>query len=356
MKQVCLYCQQVSRDNNLWCHKVACPVYSMPYLFDEGEWLGEIEILRLVTILPHTVVYEAQRGETDILVKVAHGGYEMRLKQEARFLAHLQETGAAYPALPQLLPAYSQAEVAQFPYGRTIIHDTVQFFTVFAYEKGITLREMLNQHPQPWQQHVGWVMLSLVDCFGFLHSREKLHLALSPSSVLVRFDRDNVPRLLLLDLGLLIDPAQPLTDMDGLPEQYTPPELLLNGRHAGEASDIFIVGLIFYELLAGRPAFPSPDETGQLMLTAVSRSFLQPLNRPDLKYIPEIVAQALRQSPQQRHESMRQLFTQIQSHFTAVPKEKRSFQIQWDIMAIIAGALLAIALLMLIAASLLPGS
>ena len=42
MKRVCLYCERTSPDSNVFCQETYCPSEMSPYIFDYGEWLGDI--------------------------------------------------------------------------------------------------------------------------------------------------------------------------------------------------------------------------------------------------------------------------------------------------------------------------
>lgn len=44
-----------------------------------------------------------------------------------------------------------------------------------------------------------------------------------------------------------------------------PPELLLGATRYGPEVDMWSVGCIFFELLAGRPLFPGKEETAQMI-------------------------------------------------------------------------------------------
>lgn len=51
MKQVCLLCERTALDNNLYCQEIYCPAEKSPNILDYGEWIGDIEIIKPITIL-----------------------------------------------------------------------------------------------------------------------------------------------------------------------------------------------------------------------------------------------------------------------------------------------------------------
>src|SRR6266496_4377176 len=76
MKKVCLFCERTSPDNNLFCQETDCPAEMSPYILDYGEWLGDIEIIRPITVLRSSALYEARHNKQKVLLKVAHPGPE----------------------------------------------------------------------------------------------------------------------------------------------------------------------------------------------------------------------------------------------------------------------------------------
>ena len=207
MKRFCTVCHRTSVDGNLWCQDPDCPAGNMPVLFDYGEWLGDIQVLRLLRTLRGAAVYEAQRGEDKLLLKVAHQGYQDQLRLEARTLVELAAK-QQHAMLPELLPAYQQADPQQRPYGKTMFRGETMYYTVFAHADGEFLHDRLLKNPQPWYQHAAWLAIMLADAVAFMHIRaNRLHLNLNPDAIYVRTDKVGIPRPLLLDLGLLAEPG-----------------------------------------------------------------------------------------------------------------------------------------------------
>jgi serine/threonine protein kinase len=329
VKRVCTICQRVSLDGNLWCQEPDCPAGNMPAIFDYGEWLGDIEVIRLLRVLRHAAIYEAKRGKEMVLLKVAHPGCQDQLRLEARTLvelAHVQQ----HPMLPVLLPAYQQADIAQRPYGKTVFKDETKYYAVFKHAQGEFLRDMLFKNPQPWYQHAAWMTISLADAIAFMHIKaNRLHLNLSPDIILVRVDKQGIPRPLLLDLGLMgekegVDPAW--VQQYSLPA-YTPPELVAPNGGVGYGSDVYELGLLLYEMLAGRPAFQFDQRKDNEVRQSVAKGLTEPLNRTDLaEDIHNIVHLATSRSLEQRQQDVRVFAKLLRTKFGEVPAEKkRSF-------------------------------
>ncbi|MCK6580560.1 MAG: protein kinase [Anaerolineae bacterium] len=129
----------------------------------------------------------------------------------------------------------------------------------------------------------------MLQALAYLHRRGILHRDLKPANVLI--DSHDVVRL--LDFGLAAQgSAQGISGT--LP--YMPPEVILHGS-ASLQSDLFSLGLIAYELFAGRFPF-SAERTNDLL-----DQLLQAM--PDLEPLPEnvcgVIARLLMKDPSDRY-------------------------------------------------------
>lgn len=356
MKRVCTHCERISADGNLWCQEPDCPAGNMPAVFGYGEFLGDIEVVRLLRVLRTSAVYEARRGGELLLLKVAHNGCQEVLKREAVTLAALARV-QQHPMLPVLLPPYQQADTKQRPYGKTVFQDDTKYYEVFSHAKGEFLRDMLLKNPQPWHQHAAWLTISLADAIAFMHLKGgKLHLNLNPDMVLVRMDRYSIPRPLLLDLGLMAEMqgVDPAWVRDYAQPAYTAPELLDRGGAAGVAADVYGLGLLLYEMLAGHPAYHYKLQREDDVRQAVLRTQPAPLNRTDLAdEIHQTVYQAIDHTPSNRQPEVRVFAKQLRVKFGEVPAERKGRRIPRRAVAWVVFAAFVVTLVIVLAA-LLP--
>lgn len=355
MKRICQKCNLISHDLNLWCQDIDCPAENATEIFDNGEWFGPIEIVQPIAINRSAILYQARRGEEKILLKVANIGCEQKLRSEAKAFLELAQSGQ-HPCLPVLLPAHPNGKIEQHPYGWTVMNSRIKYFLVFEFVEGSVLNDLLLKNPQPWYQHAGWIVLSISDVLLYLHKQNKLHLCLKPDIILVRYDQQGHPRPLLLDLGVSEPgPAIPPSwDASYNLPAYTAPEIVSGKGPVSSATDVYGLGLLLYELLAGRPAYEYRLKKDQFIIHQVLEGAYPPTGRIDLQEIPAIAEKALHPDPSHRFTNVAEFFKALDAQLPRLPGEKKRRKINWHLVFIILGALLAISLILVLAMALVP--
>lgn len=340
----CSLCQRARLDDNLWCQEKRCPAEDAPLRLRAGDRMGEIEIVQWITTLPAATLYKARRGVEVVLLKVAHPGCEDKLKREVLFL-----TDHAHPVLPRLLPALSSAATTEHPYGRTAARGRIVTFAVFDYVESQVLREYLDRDPQPWYLTTGWLIAGLADALAFLNDRGLLHLCLSPEVVLVRFDKENVPRPLLTDLGVACA-------YEDLPRHWRPTFVLptyvapevAHGGAVGQTTDVYGIGRLFVEMLTGQPpgrgGYGGAAEAPPVMPT---ESLLA--ERMDLVVLPQLAGRAADDDPRRRPANMLHFLQELLATVPPVPREYRARAVRAEALWMLAVATVLIGLLLVLA-------
>jgi serine/threonine-protein kinase len=107
------------------------------------------------------------------------------------------------------------------------------------------------------------LFLQVLDAVDFAHRRLIVHRDLKPSNVLV--DADGRAKLLDFGISKIVDPrseADPtLTQSRAFTPDYASPEQF-RGARATVATDVYSLGVMLYELLAGRRPFKRSEESG----------------------------------------------------------------------------------------------
>ena len=346
MKHICTRCNRISIDGNLWCQERDCPAENTPEIFDDGEWIGNIQIVKLITVLRSSAIYAARRENEDILLKVAHYGFEDKIKREAHLLLNLQKK-TAHPVLPVLLPAYKNGSVDNYPYGKNSFEGKTRYFEVFKYMEGDLLRDSLHRNAQPWYLDAGWITLALADAILLINQNSFLHFCMSPDIIMIRTDKQNVPRPVLLDLGIACQPNELLKAWNPkhVHPAYIAPELIAMQGKVGMPTEVYGLGLVLFEMLAGFPAFSFASRREEDIFNSILTAPRPLTGRVDLKNLPDIAEKAINRSYELRFKDVMEFARQLQANMPSVPQEKKGFKVNWRAVGVVMVALLAISLL-----------
>lgn len=168
----------------------------------------------------------------------------------------------------------------------------------------------LSRYTQPSRLLPEPVVLRIIarvaGALAHAHSRGVVHRDLKPANVRIDLPND---RIKLLDFGVarIQDAAVTRTGVTLGTPAYMAPEQL-TGDHADERSDVYAIGVMLYELLAGR--LPHPASTLGELLRAVSAGDPVPLQhwRPDLPpALTDLVTRLLARDPAARPPDLHRL-------------------------------------------------
>lgn len=332
MKQVCLLCDRTSPDGNLYCQETYCPAEMSPIILDYGEWFGDIEIVRLLVVLRSAAIYEVMHQKQRKYMKIAHPGAENkeRLKREAEFLQALAKSKDQLDSLPSLLPPYANTSIDKDPYGKTMLRGHLLYFYLFTFIPGDTLREVLVKNPQLWINHVGWITTEVAAAVNIMHRRGVYHFGLSPEGLLVHFDdKHNVPRVLLLDLGIVStkDTLRTAWYTAWVPPAYTAPELVPVERASALPdfrTDVYGIGLLLYEMLVGEPVYTFKLRSDTDVYLAVLKNNRVAMNRvEDVEKVAQIASQAVSSQRDARQPHAAELAQQLRKVVGETPRRKK---------------------------------
>ncbi|HKQ51093.1 MAG TPA: serine/threonine-protein kinase [Pyrinomonadaceae bacterium] len=128
-----------------------------------------------------------------------------------------------------------------------------------------------------------------------LHKRGIIHRDIKPDNILLQHDS---PRLADFGIARILKTTSKSTVATGTPA-YMSPEAFDGKRN--ERTDIWSVGVIFYQLLAGRLPFPQADMPSLLM--AIVTRDPEPLPASIPEQLRDLVKRALEKEPEARFQS-----------------------------------------------------
>ncbi len=183
---------------------------------------------------------------------------------------------------------------------------------VMDFVDGVTLEERLRREGPLALAEAVRVFSALADAVSYVHQRGIVHRDLKPNNVKL----DSSGNVKLLDFGIAMAPGGPrLTSTGNVVGtlQSLAPEQLTTGR-AEPRSDVWALGIVFYEMLTGVPPF-SANAPGLLGEKILKGAYVPPSQyRPELhKDVDRIIARCLRVRPEDRYASAEALLTDLRT-------------------------------------------
>jgi len=179
-------------------------------------------------------------------------------------------------------------------------------FMVMEYLEGEDLSERLTRKGRLAFAEAADFVLQACEAIGEAHSMRIIHRDLKPSNLFLATRPDGSEMVKVLDFGIskmLEDTAaitQTQASFGSIP--YMAPEQMRNARHCDERTDIWALGVTFYELVTQN--YPFPGMTGPEVIARVMEGSLVPVEelRPDATpLVRRIIALCTQKDPSQRY-------------------------------------------------------
>ncbi len=213
--------------------------------------------------------------------------FQTRFLQEARSAANLTH--------PNIVTIYD------FGY------DQDRYFLVMEYIGGTDLKTLIHQQDRLELSEAVDLMIQISNGVGYAHRAGVVHCDLKPQNVLVAHDG----RAKITDFGIAralatIRPDEHSDIVWGSPIYFSPEQSA--GDPPSPASDVYALGVMFFEMLTGRPPFEGTNPT----LLAELHQITPPPHPRDLNpTIPEamedIILKVLSKEPSARYRTADQL-------------------------------------------------
>lgn len=255
---------------------------------------GEYEIVAELGRGASSRIYRAwdRIGEREVAIKVIPNdaddrqGFIRRFEREVQAFEHLRH--------PNIVEIYGKGETEE------LVYLVMQCVT------GGTLRAQVGK-PLPISEAAGAV-IQMAHALHHAHQHGVIHRDVKPANILV--DADNSRRLLLTDFGIAkIQGMRGLTKSGttiGTPE-YMAPEQAAGGE-VDQRADIYALGCVLYEALAGRPPFIGATPVAILYQHVHARpAYLRGFNAEVPRGLVRVVQRALAKRPEERFDTAKAL-------------------------------------------------
>ena len=232
-----------------------------------------------------------------VALRVISTGADVTDRLRARFFGEAQ--ASARLSHPNIVTLYDMGE-----------HEG-RLFIAMEYVQGEKMNRFLERREEMALEDKLSVMLQVCDGVHYAHEMGIVHRSLKPGSIMLLGDG----KVKLLDFGIAqIEAAEVDLTRTSLGDgilAYMSPEHF-EGR-ADRRSDIFSVGIVFYEFLSFRLPF-SRAQIGQVP-GASWAEIPQPLDQPDRAVPPELagaIARAMRLEPAERWDDLNQMRSELE--------------------------------------------
>jgi len=245
-----------------------------------------------------SIVYEADDfvGKRSVAIKVLKD----ELAQDSASLEQFAREAEACASMrhQNIIQVYSKGKVNDCPY------------LVFEYIKGQGLNDKLDYLRVFQLYEASQIMLQILDAVEYIHNKGIIHRDIKPANIFYNSDGN----IKLADFGIAVNAKQASKDANGKVMGsicYLAPELC-KGKEATVKSDIYALGVTFFELLTGRLPFED-GHTKDIALAHINKRFPIPseINSLIPERIDNIILKACAKRTNDRYDHVYQMRNDI---------------------------------------------
>jgi eukaryotic-like serine/threonine-protein kinase len=219
--------------------------------------------------------------------------FAQRFEREAHFMASLQHENILH--------------VIDF------LKDGRSMYIVMEYVQGIDLYDLLEHTPVLPPDVAAIIALQVARALDYAHFRGIVHRDIKPANVMISY-RGEVK---LMDFGIARDERlRDLTEAGtglGTPSYMSPEQIV--GDKVDFRSDLFSVGIVFYQMLTGRKPFVEDPQRSVMQAIRLDRyTPMRKINPSVPRGLERIVASCLEKVPSHRYASTQHLIDELMEY------------------------------------------
>jgi len=279
--------------------------YALMTPLEDGDTLDHYRLDRTVARSGMATLFKAtdQRDGRQVAIKVPHAEME---------------------ADPVLVERFQR----EHQIGRELDHPGVvktfdgeersRLYMVIEWVDGRLLRTILNQDAPnqgrqlPIERATNFA-LQILDALDTMHKHGVVHRDLKPENIMV----DDQDRIKLIDFGIAMkEDARRITFVEmsptlGTPDYISPEQV--KGQRGDQRSDIYSLGVMFYEMLTGEPPFSGPNPLAVMNERLLHDPEPARNRRPEISAeLNEILNRALARDPRQRYQTASEMAWELE--------------------------------------------
>ncbi|MEO0092221.1 MAG: serine/threonine-protein kinase [candidate division WOR-3 bacterium] len=279
-------------------------------VLDKGVVFAEkYEIISVLSSSAQAVVYTALQKPLDRIVI---------LKVLSPVLSADEENVRRFEREAKVLSALKDENVTKiFDFGK---HSGLYYF-VTEYVEGLSLKEFLERRGKLSPVVASYIILEISRVLSRLHEQGIIHRDLKPSNILIGYDG----KIKLTDFGLAVSQSLPSITVEGSilgTPGYMSPEQI-TGKSLDHRSDIFSLGVVFYELITGHNPFIA--STYSAVMQNVLNLKITPFYKLDsslasYKDLWQIMERMLKKSASDRFQNIAEVCEKLEQWMVGRPK------------------------------------
>jgi eukaryotic-like serine/threonine-protein kinase len=216
-----------------------------------------------------------------------------RFAQDTEFVERFRREASSAAALqhPNVVSVYDRGEFDG------------TYYIAMEFCEGSSLKEVISREaPMDCVRAIALAKKILLAA-RFAHRRGVIHRDLKPHNVIISSDQSGDEEVKVADFGIARAGASEITEVGAImgTAQYLSPEQA-QGHPVNEASDLYSIGVVLFEMLTARPPFDG-DSAVAIALKHVSEPSPSPREfRPEIPpQLEAVVLKSLAKTPEQRY-------------------------------------------------------
>jgi len=296
-----------------------------------GQKIGHYKISKWIGAGGMGAVYLAERADQQYEKRVAIKLIKRGMDSDS-VLRHFRNER-------QILASFDHPNIARL-FDGGVTESGLPYF-VMEYVDGLPIDRYCDRHALSVIDRLK-LFRKVCSAVSYAHHHAVIHLDIKPSNILVT--SDGTPKLLDFGIAKILQPegeAEALATITGLhlmTPEYASPEQV-RGQTVTTATDVYSMGVVLYQLLAGQKPYRLKTRTPEEISRAILEQELQrpssvaatpsssPLSqrrrrrrRYELRgYLDNIALMALRKEPERRYQSVEQFSEDIRRHLQERP-------------------------------------